>query len=112
MANFFDKNVLNESFGSSVEQQVWEKGEIVAGYDEDKYRKDKCGAWMQRNLRSNGVSLSLHWEIDHKNPKNNDGQDNIENLQPLQWENNRGKEDNYPKWDRTVTADGDLKNKY
>lgn len=112
MEKDFDKTILNESFNNSVEKQVWEMGTPVDGFDKDKYRKDKCGAWMQRNLRSDGTSLSLHWEIDHKNPKNNNGKDNIGNLQPLQWENNRGKDDNYPKWNRTVTSDGDLKNKY
>ena len=112
MAKIFDKTLLNESFSESKEQLVWEKGIIVPGFDKDRYRKDKCGAWMQRNLRGNGTGLSLQWEIDHRNPKSNSGTDDLENLQPLQWENNRGKDDNYPEWNCTVTSDGDLKNKY
>jgi HNH endonuclease len=112
MSKNFGKNILNESFSSSIEQKVWEKGTVVEGYDASMYRKDKCGAWMQKNLRENGSELSLHWEIDHKNPTSKGGNDDLDNLQPLQWENNRGKDNNYPEWNCKVTSDGSLKNKY
>jgi len=36
------------------------------------------------------------WEIDHIKPLAMGGLDNIDNLQPLQWENNRKKGDTYP----------------
>lgn len=106
MAKVFDKNKLNESFNENTEQKVWEKGTIVPGYDPNKYRKDKCGAWMQRNLRSveTKTPLSLNWEIDHRDPKDNNGGDELSNLQPLQWENNRHKDNNYPNWNCKVTA--------
>lgn len=28
---------------------VWEKGEKVPGFDPEKYRKDQCGAWIQKD---------------------------------------------------------------
>ena len=89
---------LNESvFNQTIEQQVWEKGRPVLGKDPNVYRKDKCGAWMKRNLHTDGnTALSLEWEIDHIKPKAKGGTDDISNLQPLQWENNRNKSDNYP----------------
>lgn len=71
-------------------QAVWEKGKIVPRYDPDKWRKDACDAWMSRDQYGNRDS-NLGWEIDHidADPDNND----IDNLQPLQWENNVAKGD-------------------
>ena len=66
------------------EQKVWEKGKAVDNYDKDKYRKDQCGAWIQRDKHGNR-NYKFGWEIDHINPK---GGDDLSNLRPLQWENN------------------------
>jgi len=38
------------------------------------------------------------WEVDHIKPVSRGGGDELENLQPLQWENNRFKDDNWPQW--------------
>ncbi|MFN7825163.1 MAG: HNH endonuclease signature motif containing protein [Pseudobdellovibrionaceae bacterium] len=38
------------------------------------------------------------WEIDHINPVSNRGGDDISNLQPLQWKNNRQKSDSTSFW--------------
>ncbi|MFN9492952.1 MAG: HNH endonuclease signature motif containing protein [Sphingobacteriales bacterium] len=38
------------------------------------------------------------WEVDHIKPVSKDGKDDLQNLQPLQWENNRYKSDNFPQW--------------
>jgi 5-methylcytosine-specific restriction endonuclease McrA len=42
------------------------------------------------------IDIDTGWEIDHINPKNNGGSDEIFNLQPLQWRENRIKGDTYP----------------
>ena len=66
------------------EQKVWEKGKAVDNYDKDKYRKDQCGAWVQRDKHGNR-NHKFGWEIDHISSK---GGDALSNLRPLQWKNN------------------------
>ena len=47
--------------------------------------------------QEHGDTNSKHgWEVDHIKPVARGGTDSMENLQPLQWENNRKKGDNYP----------------
>lgn len=72
------------SFDEDMIQKVWEKGTVVPNYDEDKYRKDQCGAWIQRDKHGDR-NHKWGWEIDHIDP---DGGDELSNLRPLQWENN------------------------
>lgn len=71
-------------FDEETIQKVWEKGKIVSDVNKDKWRKDQCAAWMQRDKHGDRDS-KLGWEIDHINPK---GGDALSNLRPLQWENN------------------------
>lgn len=86
--------------GEDIEK-VWKKGRSVEGYDKNKYRKDACGAWMEKDKYGDENS-SLGWEIDHIKPKEMlDGMpaervDNIVNLRPMNWANNRSKSDDYP----------------
>lgn len=84
---------------------VWNKGIIVPGYDPTQYRKDIAGAWMSYSEYGNTKSV-LGWEIDHIKPQSENGSDFISNLQPLQWQNNRSKGDNYPYCDFCVTSQG------
>ncbi|OFX36405.1 MAG: hypothetical protein A2X08_14965 [Bacteroidetes bacterium GWA2_32_17] len=107
-----NQNVLNESFNQSIIDLVWQKATVVPGYDSNVYRKDHCGAWIKKSMHGNANPLSMGWEIDHIKPKSIEKNDELSNLQPLQWENNKGKSDDYPKWLCTVTSDGNLKNKY
>ena len=73
---------------------VWQKGKVVSTHDEDVYRNDICGSWMQYD--QHGEEGDYGWEIDHINPVANGGSDDLDNLQPLQWRNNRRKGDTYP----------------
>lgn len=65
---------------------------------------DCCGALMRRDLYGVTTRKGLGWEIDHIKPVAHGGADDLGNLQPLQWENNRGKSDNFPNWTCSVKA--------
>jgi len=47
--------------------------------------------------------IVLSGEIDHIKPVSLGGTDDLRNLQPLHWRNNRYKGDNYPDWDCVAT---------
>lgn len=97
MANFSEEKI----------QKVWEKGQIVENFDSSKYRKDCCGAWMQRDKY--GTEELYGWEIDHVYPVSKGGTDDLINLRPMQWENNRSKADDYPSY-KAVKTSNDNKN--
>lgn len=70
-------------------QRVWNKGRAIVGYDPNVWRKDDCGAWINRSHYGNRDS-KYGWEIDHIKPNEDDS---LSNLRPLQWENNLAKSD-------------------
>jgi len=89
------------SFSDEDIQKVWEKGEVVAGQDASKWRKDQCRAWIGRHAYGNRES-KYGWEIDHIDPN---GGNDLSNLRPLQWENNVDKSDK-KRLTCVVTAEG------
>lgn len=91
------------NFTAATVDAVWRKGLIVAGYDPNQLRKDACGAWIRRLDYGNTRSQN-GWEIDHIKPTSKGGADSLDNLQPMQWENNRSKGDNYPNWSCAIRA--------
>ena len=85
------------TFPTGTVQQVWNKGRPVAGYNPYSVRADACGAPMSLSDYGN-TSSPYGWEVDHIRPVAHGGSDELWNLQPLQWQNNRRKGDDYPNW--------------
>jgi len=89
------------SFDEATIEAVWQRGtpDSYQGF-----RKDVCGASMHRTKY--GKQEQWGWEIDYIMPVSKGGTDDLSNLRPLQWENNRAKGDNYPDsaWTCKVTS--------
>ena len=77
------------TFTEEIKQKVWEKAQIVFGYDSDKYRKDECGAWITF-VKYGKRESKYGWEIDYIN---SDDMDDLSNLRPLHWHNTLEKSD-------------------
>ena len=88
------------SFDEATIEAVWKKGTPEPQYPS--FRKDTCGASMQRPKY--GKTEQYGWEIDHIKPVAKAGTDDLGNLQPLQWANNRHKADDYPNWSCKVKS--------
>jgi hypothetical protein len=82
------------SFDNATIEAVWQKGNTDSQYFT--FRRDMCGASMSRSKY--GLTEQWGWEIDHIKPISQEGTDDLSNLQPLQWENNRNKADSWPNW--------------
>lgn len=94
MARGFNTNSRGGGFSEAEIQKVWEKAGHIPGQDATKQRKDRCGALISRS--SYGQTTNDAWEIDHIVPVAKGGGDELSNLQPLHWENNRHKADDVP----------------
>ncbi len=96
MAYIYPFSTANEN----TKLAVWKKGNIIPDKDgkhwsPSEWRLDFCGKPIKYTEHGNTDS-DVGWEIDHKTPRSKGGQTIIDNLQPLQWENNRRKGDTYP----------------
>lgn len=77
------------SYTDETIQAVWEKAKSVDDNESTIWRKDECGAWIQRTMYSDRNS-QYGWEIDQVSPQ---GPECISNLCPLHWKNRIGKSD-------------------
>lgn len=93
--------------------KIWEKATKVVGFNPDVYRKDAGEAWIEYSRYGNRND-DFGWEVDHIVPKSKLEKagasakeiDNPLNLRPYNWANNDSKSDNYPEFQRAVTANG------
>lgn len=72
--------------------KVWQKAEIDEYNVPNDFRKDQCGAWIERKQYRNHES-AYGWEINYIKPQSDGGLNELSNLRPLHWKNNSCKED-------------------
>jgi hypothetical protein len=77
-------------FTEEVIEAVWKKARSMGIYET--LRMDAWGWTIVRQDFGNTRSR-YGWEIDHIIPVSHGGTDELTNLQPLQWENNRRKDE-------------------
>ena len=94
MRRNYNTNKEGRGFSEKTVQQVWEKAARIPHETSGRVRLDACGSIIDWNKY--GAKSNTGWEIDHIQPVAKGGSDILENLQPLQWENNRAKGDEYP----------------
>jgi hypothetical protein len=86
MSRHSNTDASGKPFDEATVEAVWIKASISS--EHPPLRVDAYGALIWRGGYGNANSR-LGWEIGHKNPLANGGRDELENLQPLQWQNNR-----------------------
>ena len=87
-----------------LKKRVWCKALSVEGYNNSAIRKDPCGAWIIYDEYGNRES-DYGWEIDHAYPLALGGGDDIDNLRPMQWQNNVSKGDDYPTYWSAIASE-------
>lgn len=91
-------------YSISTINSVWAKADYVSANNESKgFRKDQCGAWIQRKAYGDRSS-PYGWEIDHIKPLSKGGDDKLSNMRPLHWGNNASRQDD--KLTTYITSEG------
>jgi|ERR1017187_476790 hypothetical protein len=88
MSRIPNTDAAGKPFDATMIEAVWEKARVSAEYRP--LRVESFGSLIWKDAYGN-TNSKLGWEIDHIKPVTKGGGDNLENLQLLQWENNRRK---------------------
>jgi len=83
-------DVSGKPFDDEVVEAVWQKARAMG--TSAILRVDAWGWTIVRQDYGN-IRSRYGWEIDHIIPVSQGGDDDLSNLQPLQWENNRRKDE-------------------
>jgi hypothetical protein len=95
-------DILGKPFSSQIILEVWQKGTVMPKFSPDEWRWDVYGKVMKWADHGNRRS-SVGWEVDHINPVSNEGDDHLDNLQPLYWKDNEAKGDKI-NWSNKVAS--------
>jgi hypothetical protein len=93
MSRHPNTNASGRPFDPGIVEAVWDKAPVSA--EHPPLRVGALGALIWKPAYGN-TNSKLGWEIDHIQPVAMGGGDALENLQPLQWEDNRRKGDEIP----------------
>jgi hypothetical protein len=86
--------IFGAGFERKIIDRVWEKAYKTNGLNGTTTTSDVYGNIIKYD--EYGQHTPNGWEIDHSKPVSENGTDHINNLQPLQWQENRTKSDQYP----------------
>ena len=86
MAKLLNTDESGKPFDETIIEAVWSRAPISS--DHPPLRVDAYGALIWRGGYGN-TNTKFGWEIAHKTPPCNGGKDELDNLQPMQWQNNR-----------------------
>lgn len=98
--------MLQRNYSESDKRAVWNKAKIIPNMDSTMWRKDSVDALIRWD--NFGDTSDYGWEIDHKKPLAKGSSNNLENLEALQWRNNRIKGEDYPICLSIITSSGNI----
>ncbi|UNY98451.1 HNH endonuclease [Zhouia spongiae] len=85
-------NKYGQPWSLEIRALVWQKARKIEGVNPNFIRLDACGTVIEWKMFGKTLGHSTGWEIDHITPVAESGGDELANLQPLQWQNNRAKD--------------------